>query len=287
MRALLEESLSRAPGATRPGSSTPRSAPRRRGRARARSAALPRATRRPLRHAHAPTRRGLATRRSTRRSRPPSAAGVRLQVSHLVPRNGDDADARRCIEHRRAGRRRRARRRVRHAHATLRDDLSADRAAARRSSAAAAERQPSCWAARRSRAPCASTTSILSAGGDWTRIVLLDNDGLAAVRPPRPRLDRGASGDRIADDAICDLLHGALPEALGAADGDHPLPHRGAAGARPSPIRSDAGLGRDDACARRPAAGSVFHGAYTWAAWFSASWCASDDACRSRRPSSG
>ena len=56
-------------------------------------------------------------------------SGVRLQVSHLVPRNGIES-SRRCMRARRRGARGRDGRRVRHAHAAVRDDVPAHRAAA-------------------------------------------------------------------------------------------------------------------------------------------------------------
>ena len=82
-------------------------------------------------------------------------SGVRLQVSHLVPRNGLES-ARRCIELVDDGRGRRDGRRVRHAHAALRDDLPAHGAAAvgARGSVAAARGSR---AARSSGARCATT----------------------------------------------------------------------------------------------------------------------------------
>ena len=106
----------------------------------------------------------------------------------------------------------------------------------------------------------ASYTSILSAGDDWSRIVLFDNHSWPEYAR-RYRLDRG----RPASDGAGGDLRPPCRFARGArdADGDHPLLHQDQqAEAWPA-----ARLGRDDdAGARRPAATSFFHGA--WAAWY-------------------
>ena len=93
--------------------------------------------------------------------------------------------------------------------------------------------------------------SILSAGGDWSRIVLLDNDvwpGYARrdVAVDRGRARAGAARRRLRPPA----RRGRRSRA---ADGDHPRLHRGAAarGVRPPALRSR--LGRDDDGADRPA----------------------------------
>ena len=107
---------SRAPGATRPGSSTRRS--RRAsedeldGAARGDGAASTRRTR-----AGATTGAADAVAEAIRTG---ASAEVRLQVSHLVPRNGIE-ESRRCIELVDAARDAGHGRRVRHAHARLRD----------------------------------------------------------------------------------------------------------------------------------------------------------------------
>ena len=109
--------------------------------------------------------------------------------------------------------------------------------------------------------------SILSAGGDWSRIVLLDN----ATWPDYARRDIASiAAERGQEplDAVYDLLLGAADDPA-QPDGDHPRLHRGAAarGVRASALR--ARLGRDDAGAGRPARRArSFHGAYTWAAWY-------------------
>ena len=101
-------------------------------------------------------------------------------------------------------------RRVRHAHAPLRDDVPAHRAAAvgARGSGAPARRSS---AATSSGGRCESYESILSAGGDWSRIVLLDND----VWPEYARRDIASiAAERGQDplDAVYDLLLGAADE---------------------------------------------------------------------------
>ncbi len=108
-------------------------------------------------------------------------------------------------------------------------------------------------------------TSILSAGEDWSRVVLLDNE----LWPDYARKDIAsiaAERSQSPDEAICDLL--AAPGALGglmviihcytedqqAEAFHHPLCTPG----------SDATTLATDG----PLATSLFHGAYTWAAWY-------------------
>jgi N-acyl-D-amino-acid deacylase len=106
----------------------------------------------------------------------------------------------------------------------------------------------------------------LSAGDDWSRVVLLDND----VWPEYARRDIGAiAADRGVEplDAVYDLLLGGVDElhrlmvTIDAYGEDqqreafaHPLCVPG----------SDATTLAPDG----PLAASSFHGAYTWAAWF-------------------
>ena len=152
---------------------------------------------------------------------------------------------------RRGGPRARARRRVRHAHAALRPHAPLRGAAAvgarrgaraaRRAAArpvgprphAAAPQHPQRRRRLGARSSCSTTRS-----GPSTR---------AATSPRSP-----PSAARQPLDTVYDLLLGALDGAP-PADGDHPRLHRGGAarGVRPSALR--AGLGRDDARARRAA----------------------------------
>lgn len=108
--------------------------------------------------------------------------------------------------------------------------------------------------------------SILSAGKDWSRIVLLDND----VAPEYARRDIASIAAEHGQeplDLICDLLRAALPntgqlmiinmchtERQQRQAFQHPLCMPG----------SDATTLAPDG----PLAGATFHGAYTWAAWF-------------------
>jgi N-acyl-D-amino-acid deacylase len=108
--------------------------------------------------------------------------------------------------------------------------------------------------------------SILSSGGDWSRIVLLDND----VWPDQSRRDFGLiSAERAQGplDSVYDLLVDAgdrmhelmvmircYTEAEQRLAFEHPLCTPG----------SDATTLAPDGTL----AGSVFHGAYTWAAWY-------------------
>ena len=189
-------------------------------------------------------------------------SGVRLQVSHLVPRNGDDA-TRACIEH------------VERA-AERGLDVAFDMHTRLFGTTFLSSALPpafltgggigsDAWKRDALRA-MASYTSILSAGEDWSRIVLLDND----LWPGYARRDLASIASerrQTPEEAICDLL-AANPEALGehmviihcyteeqqAEAFHHPLCTPG----------SDATTLAPDG----PLEGSTFHGAYTWAAWF-------------------
>ena len=152
--------------------------------------ALPRARRRrPLRDAHAPPRRGRS--RLGRRGDPHrERAEVRLQVSHLVPRNGIE-EARRSIE---LVERARARgldvefdmhtRRygITHLYAALPPWALA---------AEPAELARAARATRRRATGCARTGASSAPATTGARIVLLDNPFWPRVRAPRPRRDRG------------------------------------------------------------------------------------------------
>ena len=144
-------------------------------------------------------RRGAANGRALRRAAP-----------GLAPRaaNGIES-ARRCVELVDAAAAAGHGRGVRHAHAAVRDDVPAHGAAAlgARGPVAAARdpRRPGAAAAMR------GYESILSAGGDWSRIVLLDND----FWPEYARRDIASiAADRGQDplDAVYDLLLGAAAD---------------------------------------------------------------------------
>ena len=189
-------------------------------------------------------------------------AAVRLQVSHLVPRNGIDA-TRACIDRveRAAGR-----------GLDIAFDMHTRLFGTTFLSTAVppaflgSDRIGSPDGRRAAVEAMASYTSILSAGDDWSRIVLLDND----LWPEYARRDLASiAADRrqAAPEAIYDLL-AAAPEALGtlmviihcytedqqAEAFHHPLCAPG----------SDATTLAPDG----PLATSSFHGAYTWAAWY-------------------
>ena len=189
-------------------------------------------------------------------------SGARLQVSHLVPRNGDDA-TRACIEHvERAAERGLDVAFDMHTRLFGTTFLSAALPPAFLGGGGIGSED---WKRDALRA-MASYTSILSAGEDWSRIVLLDNE----VWPGYARRDLASIASerrQTAEEAICDLL-AAAPGALGelmviihcyteeqqAEAFHHPLCTPG----------SDATTLATDG----PLAGSTFHGAYTWAAWF-------------------
>lgn len=190
-------------------------------------------------------------------------SGVRLQVSHLVPRNGIDS-ARRCLE-------------LVEGAARSGMDVAFDMHTRLYGTTFLLTALPP-WAledparlreilgSEKHRRAIREYESILSAGGDWGRIVLLDN----AVWPDYARRDVASiAAERGQEplDAVCDLL-------LGAADDPgqlmviihayteeqqreafaHPLCVPGSDATTMAPIG--------------PLAGKVFHGAYTWAAWY-------------------
>ena len=189
-------------------------------------------------------------------------AGARLQVSHLVPRNGIEA-TRACVH------------RVEHA-ASRGLDVAFDMHTRLFGTTFLSTAVPPAFlhddrlgtaeGRREAVGAMASYTSILSAGDNWSRIVLLDNH----LWPEYARRDIASiAADRrqTAPEAICDLL-AASPEALGslmviihcytedqqAEAFLHPLCAPG----------SDATTLAPDG----PLATSFFHGAYTWAAWY-------------------
>ena len=108
--------------------------------------------------------------------------------------------------------------------------------------------------------------SILSAGGDWSRIVLLDND----VWPDYARRDVAAiAAERGQEplDAVYDLLLGAAddPGRLMVIIHAYTEEQQREAFAHPLCVPgSDATTMAPDG----PLAGKIFHGAYTWAAWY-------------------
>jgi N-acyl-D-aspartate/D-glutamate deacylase len=189
-------------------------------------------------------------------------AETRLQVSHLVPRNGPD-ESRRCIEL------------VEAAHDRGQDvefdmhtrtfgltnlyaalpawALGAD-------DLAAILRDP----AQRDR--MRGHRSILSAGGDWGRVVLLDSERW-------PEYSRRSLAEIATDrgqdpfDAVYDLLLGAvdrLHELMVIINAYSEEQQREAFAHRLCVPGSDATTLAPDG----PLAASFFHGAYTWASWF-------------------
>ena len=177
----------RARGATRPGSSTRRSRARPRRRS-PRSAARSRPAAASTRRTRAGATRARPT-RSRRRSAPRRAGEVRLQVSHLVPRNGIE-ESRRSIELVEA----RPRPRASTSSSTCTRASTASRTSTPRCRRGRSPRSrrssPRCSATRRPATGCARTGASSAPANDWGRIVLLDNPFWPAVRAPRHRLDR-------------------------------------------------------------------------------------------------
>lgn len=190
--------------------------------------------------------------------------GVRLQVSHLLPRSGR-AEGLRCVEI------------VERAHASGLDvgfDMHTRLHGLTYLAAAlpdwAREGGPEAVRARlgdpAQRGRMRGFPSILSAGKDWGRVILYDNHRW----PQYARKSIGEIAQARGQDpfeAICDLLAGvaddlaALTVLIAAYTADqqdevfaHPLC---------SPASDATTL-----CPDGPLAGSAFHGAYTWAAFF-------------------
>ena len=192
------------------------------------------------------------------------AAEVRLQVSHLVPRNGIE-EARRSVEL------------VESARALGLDvefDMHTRLYGLTHLYAAlppwALAEEPDALA-RLLRDPAArgrmrSHESLLSAGGDWGRIVVLDNP----FWPEYQRRDVASiAADRRQEplDAVYDLLLGALeaPERLMVIIHAYTEEEQRVAFAHPLCVPgSDATTLAPDG----PLGDTWFHGAYTWASWF-------------------
>lgn len=192
------------------------------------------------------------------------ASGIRLQISHLIPRSGEDEGSR-CIE-------------VVDAAAADGLDVAFDmhtrlygttflHAALPPSIVAqSAEKQARLLADPSARVAVSEYESILSAGGDWSRIVLLEN----SVHPHYSHRDIASiAAERGQDpiDAVCDLLAEALPDTgrLMVINNCHSrAQQREVFGHSLCMPGSDATTLAPDGVL----ADSVFHGAYTWAAWF-------------------
>ena len=192
------------------------------------------------------------------------SAGVRLQVSHLVPRNGAE-ESRRCIEL------------IDEAH-DAGDDVAFDMhtrtfgfthlyaALPARALAASGDELAATLRDPSRRDEMRGHRSILSAGGDWSRVVLLDNP----FWPDYARRDLAAiAADRRQQpfDAVCDLLLGAVDEPHRLMVVIHAYSEEQQREAFAHPLCAPA----SDATTLAPTGPlreSFFHGAYTWAAWF-------------------
>jgi N-acyl-D-amino-acid deacylase len=192
------------------------------------------------------------------------ATASRLQVSHLIPRSGDD-EAGRCIDV------------IEKAaadgldvtfdmHTRLYGTTFLHAALPPLILAQPAEEQARLLAARSTRTAVAEYESILSAGGDWSRIVMLDNK----VHPEYGHRDIASIASERGQepiDAVCDLLVDALPDTgrLMVINHCHSRAQQRAAFSHPLCMPgSDATTLAPDGVL----ADSVFHGAYTWAAWY-------------------
>jgi N-acyl-D-aspartate/D-glutamate deacylase len=191
-------------------------------------------------------------------------AGVRLQVSHLVPRSGLE-ETRRCVELVEAARDRgqdvafdmhTRTFGLTYLYVALPgwalDTEPAQLAALLRDPARRDEMRPH--------------RSILSAGKDWTRVVLLDNE----IWPEHARRDIASiAADRGQEplDAVYDLLLAGVDELHRLMVIIHAYTEEQQREAFAHPLC----VPGSDATTLAPdgkLAGSFFHGAYTWAAWF-------------------
>jgi N-acyl-D-amino-acid deacylase len=191
-------------------------------------------------------------------------AEVRLQISHLVPRNGIE-ESRRCVEL------------VEAAHDSGQDvafdmhtrtfgltnlyaALPAWALGAEPGVLAALLRDPA------KRDEMRPHRSILSAGDDWSRVVLLDNE----IWPQHSRRDLAsiaADRDQEPLDAVYDLLLAGLDELHTLMVIIHAYSEEQQREAFAHPLC----VPGSDATTLAPngrLAESFFHGAYTWAAWF-------------------
>jgi len=191
-------------------------------------------------------------------------AEVRLQLSHLLPRSGLQ-DGRRCIdlvEAARAGG----------------QDVAFDMHTRLHGLTHLAAALPS-WAREggpeavharltdpAERARMAGFRSILSAGGDWGRVILYDNDRWPE-HARRSIAEIAAARAQSPFDAICDLLAGVAEDltALMVLIAAYSPEQQDEVFAHPLCVpASDATA----LCPDGPLSGSAFHGAYTWAAFF-------------------
>jgi N-acyl-D-amino-acid deacylase len=191
-------------------------------------------------------------------------AGARLQVSHLIPRSGLD-EGRRCLAA---------------VDAAVEQDLDIEfdmhtrlygttflqAALPPAVLAEPPQRQERLLRERSTRDAVAAYESVLSAGHDWSRIVLLDNP----VHPGYARRDIASiaaerGGEPV--DTVCELLAQAQPDAarLMVINLCHTEQQQREVFAHPLCVPgSDATTLAPDG----PLADSTFHGAYTWAAWY-------------------
>ena len=192
------------------------------------------------------------------------AVGARLQVSHLVPRGGEE-QTERCIEQVVA-----ARDRGLDVAFDMHTRLHGFTYLHAALPAWAMEGGPADLRARLrdagARAAMGGYRSLLSAGGDWSRVVLLDND----VWPDYARQDIAAiAAGRGQDplDAVYDLLDAAAEDTrrLLVIINCYTERQQRTAFAHPLCVPgSDATTLAPDG----PLSDSYFHGAYSWAAWY-------------------
>jgi N-acyl-D-aspartate/D-glutamate deacylase len=190
--------------------------------------------------------------------------GIRLQISHLLPRGGHD-DCMRCLE-------------LVHKASADGQDLAFDMHTRLFGLTFLHTILPAWVQARgpaelgniladaEARRQILSHRSILTACGRWDRVVLLDND----TCPDLARLDFEEIGRRLGrlpGDAALDILaraaHAPRPPMAIAMVYDEADQREAFADPLCVPASDATALTPDG-----PLAGSVFHGAYTWAAWF-------------------
>jgi N-acyl-D-amino-acid deacylase len=192
------------------------------------------------------------------------AKGVRLQVSHLVPRSGL-AESRRCLAVVDAARAQGVDVAF-DMHTRLFGTTFLHTVLPPEILSRAPEQQKKLLREEATVDEIRGYESILTAGRDWSRIVLLDN----AVRPEYARRDIASIAAQRGQDAmatICDLLADALPDTaqLMVINNCHTEEQQREAFAHHLCVPgSDATTLAPDG----PLHHDVFHGSYTWAAWY-------------------
>ncbi len=190
--------------------------------------------------------------------------GVRLQVSHLIPRSGL-AEGRRCVEAVDAARRRGVDVAF-DMHTRLFGFTFLASALPAVAVAAGPERLAALLRDRATREELKAHTGILGRESDWSRVVLLDND----LWPDLARRDVAAIAAERGQDPL-DTVYDLLLADTRRLQSQMVLIHCHTEQQQREAFAHDLCMPGSDATTLAPdgpLAGSVFHGAYGWAAWY-------------------